>query len=268
MDSIDGNFRGQSPSHKPRYGFPNHIPAIIFLFVGFAVPLSHGELLGRFSAIDPGLVLLPEHEHRAGRRRGGAQHEAQGTDEDDSRQRGNLHQPRHALEQARALRTIVTLPRRFEHGGSRAGDPRSAGAPSSHTRPPSVSTHPSPGGGSDASRPSSPTVGHAARPDPPKCPAHRPSSSRNQASRTLGSRPRGSVGARRAASSAYRRSYSAANCRRSFAEANAVQNVAAAPIFPSLRGDREEEEQGLEGQDTGKKEEEEEKDSPHIPPSV
>ena len=65
MDSIDGNFRGQSPSHKPRYGFPNHISAIIFLFVGFAIPLSHGELFGSFSAIDPELVLLPEHEHRA-----------------------------------------------------------------------------------------------------------------------------------------------------------------------------------------------------------
>ena len=39
-------------------------------------------------------------------------------------------------------------------------------------------------------------------------------------------------------------------------------------VLPSLRGDREEEEQGLEGQDTGKKEEEGEKDSPCIPPSV
>ena len=38
----------------------------------------------------------------------------------------------------------------------------STGAPSSHTRPPSVSTQPSPGCGSDASRPSSPTVAPAA----------------------------------------------------------------------------------------------------------
>ena len=147
--------------------------------------------------------------------------------------RGGPRASRHALEQARALRTIATLTSRFERGGSRAGDPGSAGAPSSHTRPPSVSTHPSPGRGSDAIRPSSPTAGHAARPDPPKCPARRLSSSRDQASRTLGSPPRGSVGARRAASSAYRRSHSAADCRRSSADeaASAVQNVAAAPFF-------------------------------------
>ena len=39
-------------------------------------------------------------------------------------------------------------------------------------------------------------------------------------------------------------------------------------VLPSLRGDREEGKQGLERQATGKKEEEEETDSPCIPPSI
>ena len=65
MDLIDGNLRGQTPSHKSRYGFPNHMSAIIFVCVGFAIPLINGVLFGRFSDIDPELVILPEHQHRA-----------------------------------------------------------------------------------------------------------------------------------------------------------------------------------------------------------
>ena len=65
-------------------------------------------------------------------------------------------------------------------------------------------------------------------------------------------------------------SHSAADCRRSSADeaVSAVQNVAAAPFFLFFMATEKENNQGLEGQDTGKEEEEEEKNSPCIPPSV
>ena len=170
---------------------------------------------------------------RRRRPQGGAQRKTQGSDEDDTQQQVKLHPHRHAIQQIRALRTIVTLTRRFKRGGSRATDPGSTGAPSSHTRSPSVSTHPSPRHGSNACRPSSLTVSHTAQPDPPMCPAHRSSSSSDQAPMTSSSPPCGSVRARCAASSEDCRSRSAADCQRSSTDeaASAVQNVAAALFF-------------------------------------
>ena len=75
--------------------------------------------------------------------------------------------------------------------------------------------------------------GHAMWPEPLRRLAHRPSSSRDQASRTSGSPSLRSVGSRRAASSADCHSHSAEDRRRSSADevASAVQNVAAAPFF-------------------------------------
>ena len=64
MDSIDGNFRGQSPSHKPRYGFPNHIPAIIFLFA--FLPLTPDLYSCQSMSIERGgAEEAPSTKHRA-----------------------------------------------------------------------------------------------------------------------------------------------------------------------------------------------------------
>ena len=64
IDSFNDDFRCQTPLHKPQYCSPNHVSAIICLFVRFTTLLSHDELLGRFSAVDPELVLLPDQQQQ------------------------------------------------------------------------------------------------------------------------------------------------------------------------------------------------------------
>ena len=63
---FDGDFRCQPPSHKPRHCLPDKVSAMIFLFDGWHVALSNGELLGRLPAVDSKLVLLPEQVQRPG----------------------------------------------------------------------------------------------------------------------------------------------------------------------------------------------------------